>query len=165
MSESIAIAGFSERESNLGVRLRCLGSEVASLPQIDVRKGMPPVKLSQDEFEKRYLSRSPTDFHCRPRRCVSSGDHSRHFRANVMQRSLSFDVTRFIDEQGWRGEPGKLGSGSISAIGPAACRAFSGEMNRVKIVRSAFQAVRVRIVGSTRSIHGVSQSPPLEKMF
>jgi hypothetical protein len=82
-----------------------------------------------------------------------------------MQRSLSFDVTRFIDDQGWRGEPGKLGSGSISAIGPAACRAFSGEMNRVKIVRSAFQAVRVRIVGSTRSIHGVSQSPPLEKMF
>jgi hypothetical protein len=27
-----------------------------SLPQIDVRKGMPPVKLSQDEFEKRYRS-------------------------------------------------------------------------------------------------------------
>src|SRR5258708_11184249 len=38
-------------------------------------------------------------------------------------------------------------------------------MNRVKIVRSGFHAVRVTIVGSTRSIHGVSQSPPLEKMF
>src|SRR5258707_5666098 len=38
-------------------------------------------------------------------------------------------------------------------------------MNRVKIVRSGFHAVRVTIVGSTRFIHGVSQSPPLEKMF
>jgi NADPH-dependent FMN reductase len=32
-------------------------SEVASLPQIDVRKGMPPVKLSRGEFEKRYRNR------------------------------------------------------------------------------------------------------------
>jgi len=34
-----------------------LVSEVTSLPQIDVRKGMPPVKLSREEFEKRYRSR------------------------------------------------------------------------------------------------------------
>jgi hypothetical protein len=36
---------------------RCLALEVASLPQIDVRRGMPPVKLSREEFEKRYRSR------------------------------------------------------------------------------------------------------------
>ena len=32
-------------------------NSVVSLPQIDVRKGMPPVKLSREEFEKRYSSR------------------------------------------------------------------------------------------------------------
>jgi hypothetical protein len=31
--------------------------EAASLPQFDVRKGMSPVKLSREEFEKRYRNR------------------------------------------------------------------------------------------------------------
>jgi len=56
-AETIAIATFPERRCDLGVGSRCLVLEVASLPQIDVRKGMPPVKLSREEFEQRYRSR------------------------------------------------------------------------------------------------------------
>lgn len=50
-------ATFPERRCDPGVGSRCLVLEVASLPQIDVRKGMPPVKLSREEFEQRYRSR------------------------------------------------------------------------------------------------------------
>lgn len=57
MAESIGIAMLAERRCCLGVGSRCFTQEVASLPQIDVRKGMPPVKLSREEFEQRYRSR------------------------------------------------------------------------------------------------------------
>jgi hypothetical protein len=32
-------------------------SKGSTLPQVDVRKGMPPVKLTREEFETRYRSR------------------------------------------------------------------------------------------------------------
>src|SRR4051812_38385874 len=37
-------------------------------------------------------------------------------------------------------------------------------MKRVKTVRAAWQSTISAIVGSTRSIHGVSQTPPLAKI-
>src|SRR3982751_3046575 len=38
-------------------------------------------------------------------------------------------------------------------------------MNLVKTVRTAYRAAISTMTGKTRSIHGVSQTPPREKMF